>query len=163
MKVTLKTMDMTYQMQHTQGLPDPVRDAEFYDGVAMRRLLAWIIDAIVIIALSVVTTLVAGVMTLGIALFFASFLFMATGFIYRVATITSKSATLGMLIMGIQFRRMDGQLFELKDAFVHTTLYTILVITFFGQIASMVTMATSQMGRGLHDMVLGSTAINKPL
>ncbi len=156
-------MDMTYQMQHSQGLPDPVRDAEFYDGVPFRRLLAWVIDAIIIIVLSVVTTLVAGLMTLGIALFFASFLFMATGFIYRLVTITSKSATFGMLVMGIEFRRMDGHRFELKDAFVHTTLYTVLVVTFFGQIASMVMMATSEYGRGLHDMVLGSTAINRPL
>lgn len=156
-------MDMTYNAPSTNGLPDPVQDAEFYDGVPARRFIAWIIDAVIIIALSVVATLVAGVMTLGIAFFFAGFLFMATGFLYRVGTISARSATFGMMVMGIEFRTLSGHRFEFRDALIHTGIYTLMVMSFFGQILSMVTMMAAQYGRGVPDMVLGSTAINRPL
>jgi len=46
-------MDMTYNHSMTQGLPDPTTDAEFYEGVPARRLIAWIIDAVIIVALAV--------------------------------------------------------------------------------------------------------------
>ncbi len=156
-------MDMTYNHTISQGLPDPVRDAEFYDGVPARRFIAWIIDAVIIVVLAVIATLFATVLTLGIALFFASFLFMVTSFIYRVGFIAGWSATPGMAAMGIEFRTMNGQKFEFRDALIHTGLYTIAVMTFFGQVLSMVTMASTQYGRGLPDFVLGSTAINRPL
>ena len=156
-------MDMTYAPQHANGLPDPRTDTEFYSGVPTRRAAAWVIDAVLIIALTVIGTLIAGLLTLGFAFFFASFLFMATSFVYRVAFISAKSATPGMMAMGIEFRTMNGQKFETRDALIHTFLYTLMVMSFFGQILSMVTMATTEYGRGLPDFVLGSTAINRPL
>ena len=156
-------MDMTYTQNVSNGLPDPQTDAEFYEGVPMRRLMAWVIDAVIIVAISVIAVLVASVLTLGIALFFTGFLFMATSFIYRVGFISAKSATPGMLAMGIEFRTMAGQKFDTKDALIHTGLYTVAVISFFGQILSMITMSATEYGRGLPDFVLGSTAINRPL
>jgi len=42
-----------------------------------------------------------------------------------------------MMVMGIEFRTMSGQKFEFRDALIHTGLYTIAVMTFFGQIISM--------------------------
>ncbi len=156
-------MDMTYNHNTTHGLPDPQTDAEFYEGVPLKRLIAWLIDAVIIIALAVGATLVAGVLTLGIAFFFAGFLFMATSFIYRVGFISAKSATPGMIVMGIEFRTMSGHKFEFRDAFIHTALYTVAVMSFFGQIISMVTISATEFGRGLPDFVLGSTAINRPL
>lgn len=156
-------MDMTYNPSISNGLPNPQTDVEFYQGVPFRRFMAWIIDAVIIIALSVIATLVLGVLTLGIALLFAGFLFMATGFVYRVAFIASKSATLGMAVMGIEFRTISGHKFELREALIHTGIYTVMVMTFFGQVASIITMITTQYGRAMPDFVLGSTVINRPL
>jgi len=156
-------MEMSYTPNMTNGLPDPQQDAEFYSGVPVRRGMAWIIDAVIIIALAVIGTLIAGLLTLGIAFFFASFLFMATSFLYRVGFIAARSATPGMMAMGIEFRTMTGHKFEFKDALIHTVIYTLLVVSFFGQILSMITMVATEYGRGLPDFVLGSTAINRPL
>ncbi len=154
---------MTYNPSISNGLPHPDDDGEFYYGVAFRRLLAWIIDTIIIIALSVIATLVLGVLTLGIAVLFTSVLFMVTGFVYRVAFIASKSATLGMAVMGIEFRTIRGHKFELREALIHTGIYTVMVMTFFGQVASILTMLTTRYGRSIPDFVLGSTVINRPL
>ena len=35
-----------------QALPDPIRDAAFYDSVPAKRLLAWIVDSGVILAIT---------------------------------------------------------------------------------------------------------------
>ena len=40
-------------------LPDPDYQAEFYEGVAVKRLLAWVIDVVLILVL----TVLAGVLT----------------------------------------------------------------------------------------------------
>jgi len=156
-------MDMTYSPNLANGLPDPRTDAEFYSGVPLRRALAWVIDGVIIIALAVIGVLVAGLLTLGIAFFFAGFLFMLTSFVYRAGFIAVKSATPGMMAMGIEFRTMSGHKFETRDALIHTGLYTLVVMSFFGQMLSMITMIATDYGRGLPDMVLGSTAINRPL
>ena len=150
---------MTYSPVQTSGLPDPVTDPEFYDNVPLKRALAWVIDAIAIVLLSVVS----GFMTLGVAFLFAGLLFLATSFIYRVAFISTKSATLGMLFMGIEFRTFDGRKFDFKDALLHTGVYTITSVTGFLRLVSILTIATTQYGRSIPDFVLGSTAINKPL
>ena len=36
------------------GLPDPERDRQFYEGVPARRLVAFFIDTVVIVAISLV-------------------------------------------------------------------------------------------------------------
>ncbi len=152
-------MEMTYSEKSTGRLPDPVQDAEFYDGVPLKRALAWVVDAVLIVILSVI----GGFMTLGIAFLFAGFLFMSTSFIYRVGFIAAKSATPGMMLMGIEFRNLDGQRFEFKEALIHTGIYTLVMMTFFGHLISIISMATTERGRAIQDFVLGSTAINKPL
>ena len=40
------------------GLPDPVRDAQFYEGVPMRRLVAFLIDLAIILAIDVVVIVI---------------------------------------------------------------------------------------------------------
>ena len=156
-------MQTAYSPNMMTGLPDPRSDVEFYEGVPSKRLFAWVIDAILIIVLSVLVVLVMGILTIGVAFFFAGFLFMVTGFLYRVVFLATKSATPGMALMGIQFRTIEGSKFELKEAIFHTGLYTVMVMTFFGQVGSIITMVTTEYGRSIPDIVLGSTAINKPL
>jgi CBS domain containing-hemolysin-like protein len=87
------------------GLPDPERDRQFYEGVPSRRLVAWIVDVLAVIAMSIVVIPVVGLLTLGLAFFVAPLIFMALSFVYRTATLASRSATWGMRLMGIEFRR----------------------------------------------------------
>ncbi|WP_298499406.1 RDD family protein [uncultured Maritimibacter sp.] len=142
----------------TWGLPDPDYQAEFYADVPTKRLIAWIIDT-VIVALLVVLAIV---FTAFIGAFFAGFLWLALGFAYRTVTIANGSATLGMRLCSIELRKADGSRMDFGAALLHTLGYSMSMAFVLPQIASVVLMLTSERKQGLTDMVLGTAAINKP-
>lgn len=139
------------------NLPDPMVQPEFYDSVTIKRGLAWVIDAALILALVVPIV----VLTLFIALWFLPLLFFVVGFIYRVTTITNRSATWGMRLMSIEFRDSRGEHFDFSQAFMHTLGYTVSMSVFPLQLISIAMMFLTERGQGLTDMVLGTVAINR--
>ena len=98
------------------GLPDPEHDRQFYDGVPARRLVAWFIDLAIVLAVGVPVAVVFGVMTLGFGFALFPIVVGGIGFLYRTATIAGGSATWGMRVTGIEFRRGDGSRFDLMTA-----------------------------------------------
>ena len=140
------------------GLPHPEYDAQFYADVPQRRLFAWVLDAVIIGML----TLIILIGTLGLAAFILPLVLIVVSFAYRVQTLRSGSATLGMRLVGIQLRDRRGLKFDDVTAVLHTALYTLNTILFPLQLLSCILMAKSRYGQGLHDMVLGTTAINAP-
>lgn len=140
------------------GLPDPDAAPGFYDGVPAKRLLAWIVDS----GLILLITLVAVPFTAFAALFFFPLLWLAIGFVYRVATLAGGSATPGMRLVGIEFRDRTGRRFDLAHAILHTLGYTLSVSTVLVQAGSVVLMLTGARGQGLTDLILGTAAINRP-
>jgi len=140
------------------GLPHPEYDAQFYTDVPRRRLIAWVLDAVIIGLL----TLIILIGTLGLAGFILPIVLIVLSFAYRVQTLRSGSATLGMRLVGIQLRDRRGLKFDDATAVLHTALYTFNTILLPLQLLSCVLMAKSRYGQGLHDMVLGTTAINTP-
>lgn len=138
-------------------LPDPETQPAFYQDVTTKRLLAWLIDTFVI-ALICVMILPFTAFT---GIFFFPFLMLVVGFAYRVITITNGSATLGMRLLAIEFRKSDGQRFDLSSAFLHTLGLTISFAFPILQVISVVLMLTSARGQGLTDHILGSVAINR--
>jgi uncharacterized RDD family membrane protein YckC len=144
------------------GLPDPERDRQFYEGVPSRRLVAWIVDVLAVIAMSIVVIPVVGLLTLGLAFFVAPLIFMALSFVYRTATLASRSATWGMRLMGIELRRADGTRFDLAYAAAHTALYTACIAMTPLQVGSIVTVLATRYQQTLPDLVLRTTAINSP-
>ncbi|WP_299785351.1 RDD family protein [uncultured Marivita sp.] len=139
------------------NLPDPMVQPEFYDSVTIKRGLAWVIDAALILVLVVPIV----VLTLFIALWFLPLLFFVVGFIYRVTTITNRSATWGMRLMSIEFRDSRGEHFDFSQAFMHTLGYTVSMSVFPLQLISIAMMFLTERGQGLTDMVLGTVAINR--
>ena len=139
------------------NLPDPIVQPEFYDTVTVKRGLAWLIDAVLI--LTFVIPIV--VMTLFVALWILPLLFLVVGFTYRVATITSRSATWGMRLMSIEFRDSRGEHFDFGQAFMHTLGYTVSMSVFPLQLISVAMMFLTERGQGLSDMLLGTVAINR--
>lgn len=139
------------------GLPDPDTHGEFYASIATKRFLAWIVDTIVILLISVI----AIPFTAFVGLFFFAGLFLLSGIIYRVVTIANWSATPGMKLMAIEFRNARGERFDLGTSVAHTVLFLLMSSLFIVQIASMVLMVVSPRGQGLHDLVLGTAAINR--
>lgn len=142
----------------TFALPDPVRHAAFYQGVAARRAVAWVID-------SLITGLVA-VMILPFTAFLAilifPLLFAALNLAYRCSTLANGSATPGMWLMGIEFRRADGRRFDASTAVLHTLGTMFTWTTMLPQVASAALMAAHPRGQGLTDLVLGTVAIRRP-
>jgi uncharacterized RDD family membrane protein YckC len=138
-------------------LPDPVYQSEFYASVPTTRLLAWGIDTIVILVICIII----GLLTVTLAFWVFPLLLLTVSFLYRLLTIASQSATWGMRLMNIEFRRNDGMKFDFATAFLHTLGYIFSVGLPLIQLVSIVFMATSERGQGLTDMVLGTTALNR--
>ncbi|WP_300436837.1 RDD family protein [uncultured Mameliella sp.] len=137
-------------------LPDPDRQAAFYEGVTVKRGLAWVVDTVLI---SLITLPVAVFSIVG--LFMLPLMFLLIGFLYRWMSIAGKSSTPGMRLMNIEFRNAWGARFDGGEAFLHTLGYTLIATTVILQIASIVLMFVSERGQGLHDMVLGTVALNR--
>lgn len=138
-------------------LPDPHRNAEFYADVPIKRAVAWLIDAAIILGI----TLAAIPLTLFSALFFLPLLWLVLSFAYRVTTLARGSATWGMRFMGIEMRTRRGEKFDLPEAAMHTLIYSICMSFVLPQVVSVVLMLTTERGQGLPDLAVGSTALNR--
>ncbi len=150
---------MTYHNATHIGLPDPELDGQFYENVPSRRLMAWVIDSIITFAVTVLIS----VFTLGLGFWFFPVLWLVIGLIYRTVTIGADSATWGMSMMGIEFRDRDGQRFSSGLGLLHTILFTIASGTFLVQLVSILLILTTRYQQSLPDMLLGTTAINRPI
>lgn len=140
------------------GLPDPVTDRRFYAGVPARRLFAFLIDILIVWGLA----LLVGLLTLGIGFLLLGFIVAAVDLIYRVSTLSNRSATWGMRFVAIELRRRDGRRFDFLHAVGHTLLFYVVVAFAPLLLVSAILMAGSALGRGLQDLPFGSTMINSP-
>lgn len=139
------------------GLPDPYREAEFYRDVPTKRLLAWVVDVVLIGVL----TVIALPFTLFAGLFFLGLLFMAIGFVYRWVALARNSATPGMRLFAISLHDRSGQRFDSATAFLHTLGYTVSICVFPLQLISIALMLATPCKQGLTDHILGSAALNR--
>jgi uncharacterized RDD family membrane protein YckC len=144
-------------IQDIWHLPDPESQPEFYADVPAKRLVAFVVDTLVILALSLLVV----PFTAFTGLFFFPVLMAVIGFAYRVVTLAQGSATWGMRLVAIEFRARDGGRFDLGLAFAHTLGLTVSFALPLLQLASIVLMLTQPRGQGLSDMVLGTVAVNR--
>lgn len=146
---------MTYDLS---GLPDPDLDRQFYSGVRLKRFLAWVIDAIIILVISVAIVL----LTFGIAAFFWFFVTLTVSFLYRSISLHRGSATLGMRALGIELRNAQGDKLDGAQAVWHVVMYLGMLAFFLIGLVSVVMIAMTKRGQGLHDVFLGTAVINSP-
>lgn len=139
------------------ALPDPEFQAEFYEGVALKRGLAWVVDTILT---GILTALIVP-FTAFTALFFLPFLYLMVNVTYRWITLSGGSATLGMRLTSIEFRRADGRLLDGGTALLHTLGYAVSMAFVLPQVISVAMMMLGPRGQGLTDTVLGTVAINR--
>ncbi len=138
-------------------LPDPDRQPEFYQSVAIKRFVAWLFD---IAFVSLICT-VAIFLTLGMGLFILALIYAVVSFVYRVVTIANGSATLGMRFMGIELRDSFGARMDTGKAVAHTAGYFVSMAFPVLQIISVIMMLTSARCQGLTDAFLGTVMINQ--
>ncbi|MBU3261306.1 RDD family protein [Roseovarius sp. PS-C2] len=143
--------------EYSWHLPDPVTQPEFYSDVPAKRLLAWVVDTVLIVLICLLIV----PFTAFTGLFFFPFLMLIVGFAYRVVTIARGSATWGMRLVSLEFRKLDGQRFDLSMALLHTLGLTISFGFPILQVISIVLMLTTERGQGLSDHVLGTVALNR--
>jgi uncharacterized RDD family membrane protein YckC len=141
----------------SHALPDPATQADFYADIPLKRLLAWIVDAAVILLLC----LVALPFTAFLGLFFFPLLWLVLGFLYRWTTLASRSATWGMRLVAIEFRDRTGGRFDAGTALLHTLIYSVAMGTFVLQALSVALILISERRQSLADHLLGSVAINR--
>lgn len=143
--------------EYSWHLPDPVTQPEFYSDVPAKRLLAWVVDTVLIVLICLLIV----PFTAFTGLFFFPFLLLIVGFAYRVVTIARGSATWGMRLVSLEFRKLDGQRFDLSMALLHTLGLTVSFGFPILQVISIVLMLTTERGQGLSDHVLGTVALNR--
>jgi len=142
----------------TYALPDPERHSDFYRNVAVKRGFAWAIDSLAAMALTAVIV----PFTAFTALFFLPLLFLMVNFVYRAAFLANASATPGMWLTGIEFRRLDGGRLDAGTAIAHTMGTMVTWGFLLPQVASALLMLLGPRGQGLSDLVLGTAVINRP-
>ncbi|MDC0135269.1 RDD family protein [Sulfitobacter sp.] len=136
--------------------PDPDIQPQFYEGVPSKRLLAWVVDTLIIGVLTLLTI----PFTFFISLFFLPFVFFMISFAYRVVTLSRGSATWGMRVMAIELRDAQDAPFDVSQAFLHTLGYSLSIMIAPLQLISMVLMLSTERRQGLTDMLMGTVALN---
>ena len=141
------------------ALPDPHLQPEFYADVPTKRLLAFVVDTLIIVAMCLLVlpfTAFTGV-------FFFPFLMLVVGFAYRVATLTSGSATWGMRLMAMELRDHRDRPFDFMTALLHTIGYSLSMTVTIIQVVSAVLICTTARRQSLTDMALGTVPVNRRL
>src|SRR5580693_7435634 len=146
---------------------DPVANPELFQGVLFRRLVAFIIDLIVLVIPLIVMSIgifIFGLLTLGLG--WALFWFVSPAaiiwalFYYGYTLGSGASATLGMRAMELEMRTWyGGPMYFLLGA-VHAVVFwiTLSVLTPFILIIGLF----NSRKRLLHDMLVGTVLINNP-
>jgi len=139
------------------ALPDPDLQPEFYHWVPFKRLVAWLIDTILIFGLTAITV----VFTAFIGVLVFPFLFLAVNLAYRTVTIAKWSATPGMIVMAIELRTLSGFRLDRNAAFLHSLAFTVTMLITILLVVSAALMLMNPRGQGLVDHFMGTTALNR--
>jgi uncharacterized RDD family membrane protein YckC len=139
------------------NLPDPAVHPEYYEDVPTKRLIAWIVDVMIISLITAVLT----VFSLFTALFILPVLYATVSFLYRWVGLSRHSATIGMRVVSLEMQRGDGARFDGTTAFMHTLGYFVSVAIFPAQLVSVALMLMSEKRQGLTDMVMNTAALNR--
>jgi uncharacterized RDD family membrane protein YckC len=102
-------------------------DMRVYEGVRTRRILAFIVDYLLVALLTIpfaIIVFLLGIITLGLGWVLFSILFPAVALAYIWSTLGGKEqATVGMRMMNIRLERLDGRPVDGLLAIVHSVLF----------------------------------------
>jgi uncharacterized RDD family membrane protein YckC len=144
---------------------DPVTQPQLFDGVIRKRVVAFIVDAIIILlltALAALAVLVLGVITLGLGWLLFPIVFPVVGLGYNALTIGGpNSATVGQRMMGLEVRMwFGGKVTPLIAAF-HALLFWVSLYTLVLWLVTVLWAFFDQRKRCLHDILAGVVLINR--
>lgn len=145
-----------------QYIYDPDVRPELFEGILSKRIVAFFVDAIIIVALLIpasLVVLVLGLVTLGIGwlLFPALFAIVALGYV-ALTMGGPRSATLGQQFVGIEMRTWNGQKMFALLAVMHALVFWFSV-SLLTPLILLVGLFTRRK-QMLHDLLLGVLAVN---
>ena len=138
-----------------EDLRDPLQQPALFEGVVARRVVAYILDSVVIGVLGLVSWMVLGMMT-ALTFGLASpllILLIILPLVYHSLTIGYLGATPGMRFFDIEVRMLSGERPDVPQALILTVVfYATVWLT-----ASLVLLVAlfNQRQRCLHDILLG--------
>lgn len=142
---------------------DPAAQPEYFDGVLSKRIVAFFVDAVLIVALMIPAALLVfflGFFTLGLAWFLYPALFAIVALGYEALTLGGPaSATLGMQMVGIEMRTWnDGRAFPIL-AVMHALIFwfSVSILTPLILLVGLFTWRRQL----LHDLLLGVVVVNR--
>ncbi len=133
-------------------------DMSVYEGVRTRRIVAFLIDYVIIALLLIpfaIVVAILGVLTLGLGWMLFSILGPAVALLYIWNTLGGPNqATVGMGMMGIKLERLDGRPIDGMIAVVHSVLFWAgnVILTPLILLASLFL----DRKRTVHDLLLGT-------
>jgi uncharacterized RDD family membrane protein YckC len=146
---------------------DPARNPELFEGVLARRVVAFIMDFVIIatpVLLAAVVIFAFGIVTLGLGFALYWLLPPATviwAIVYFGFTLGSdRSATIGMRMMDIEMRTWYGAPAYFVLGAVHAIAFW-FTVSFFSPFVLLVAFFNERR-RLLHDIMLGTVVINSP-
>ncbi len=145
-------------------VPDPVDGWKHYDRVIIRRAVGYIIDILVIALLEAAVLSLAiflGFLTWGLLTVPLFSIAALVPFAYHTLLIGgSRSATLGMRVMGVEVHRMEGG----APDYVLAALVTIVFYVTVGLFWPILAVALfNRHKRPLHDLLCGTVVLNSDL
>ena len=148
-----------------EGAPDPLANSALYEGVVLKRVLAYLVDVVAIFGIMVVAWILLGLMTM------ASFGFLSPltvpGFPivllgYHTLLIgAGRSATLGMMIFNLEVRAWNGRRPNYAQAFLVTLVFYVSMAITSGLI--LVIALFNDRRRLLHDLLCGTVVVSAKL
>ncbi len=139
-------------------ITDRLDDVRVYDGVRTRRVIAFLVDYLIVGLLMIpfaVLVLLLGILTLGLGWMLFGVLFPAVALIYIWTTLGGPNqATVGMRMLDIRLERLDGQKVDGMLAVVHSVLFW-AANAILTPLVLLVTLFTDRK-RALHDLLLGT-------
>lgn len=136
-------------------------DSRLFDGVRTRRILAFLLDYVIVALLLIpfaILVAVFGLLTLGLGWMLYSILVPAVALAYIWNTLGGpKQATKGMQMMGIRLERLDGGKVDGMLAVVHTVLFWAGNVV----LSPLILLATLFLDgkRTVHDLLLGTVVV----
>lgn len=139
-------------------ISDRLDDVRVYDGVRTRRVIAFLVDYLIVGLLMIpfaVLVLLLGILTLGLGWMLFGILFPAVALIYIWTTLGGPNqATVGMRMLDIRLERLDGRKVDGMLAVVHSVLFW-AANAILTPLVLLVTLFTDRK-RALHDLLLGT-------
>lgn len=152
---------MTERILTGEIFASPLDDIRLYDGVRTRRVMAFVVDYVIVALLLIpfgLAVFLFGLVTFGIGWGLFGILFPLVVFVYVWATLGgANQATVGMRMFSIRLERLDGRPVDGLLAVVHTVLFWAgnVLLTPLILLATLFT----DRKRTLHDLLLGTVVV----